>query len=123
SDEFALTLFQERVSKKYEIRIFFFNQKLYCMAILSQSDKSTSIDYRNYNRSLPNRNIPIKIPDEVRKKVIEFIKASELRTGSIDIIVDENNQYVFLEVNPQGQFDWVSQNCNYYIEKDIAEYL
>src|SRR5690606_32129158 len=29
SDEFALTLFQERVSKKYEIHILFFNQKLY----------------------------------------------------------------------------------------------
>jgi len=26
-------------------------------------------------------------------------------------------------VNPQGQVDWLSKNCNYYVEKYIAEQL
>ena len=46
-----------------------------------------------------------------------------INTGSIDLIYSLSNEYVFLEVNPQGQFDWLSKNCNYYIEKDIAELL
>ena len=29
-------------------------------------------------------------------------------------------EFVFLEVNPVGQFGWVSKNCNYYLEKKIA---
>lgn len=120
---FAPSLFQERIHKQYEIRIFFFMNKLYPMAILSQNDESTSLDYRNYNNLKPNRNVPVLLPSEVEKKIINFIKLSELNTGSIDVILNTDNQYVFLEVNPQGQFDWVSKNCNYYIEKDIAEYL
>ena len=120
---FSLSLFQNRIEKTYEARVFFFNERLYCMAILSQNDDKTSLDYRNYNREKPNRCIPLRLPFEIKTKVIEFIRKSNLRTGSIDIIIDKHNQYFFLEVNPQGQFDWVSQNCNYYIEKDIAEYL
>jgi len=46
-----------------------------------------------------------------------------LNSGSIDILVTPNNEYVFLEVNPVGQFGMVSQPCNYYLEKRIAERL
>ncbi|MBC8757137.1 hypothetical protein H2O64_20880 [Kordia sp. YSTF-M3] len=122
-NNFAPSLFQERIDKQYEIRIFFFKDKLYPMAILSQNDESTSLDYRNYNNLKPNRNVPVLLPSKIEEKVINFIKSSELNTGSIDLILSTNNEYIFLEVNPQGQFDWVSKNCNYYIEKDIAEYL
>jgi hypothetical protein len=30
---------------------------------------------------------------------------------------------VFLEVNPTGQYGMVSDPCNYYLDKKIAEYL
>ena len=121
--DFGPTLIQEKIEKEYEIRIFFFKNRLYPMAILSQNDTKTAVDYRNYNREKPNRNIPVLLPGGIKEKVLRFIELSELSTGSIDIIVSEKGEYVFLEVNPQGQLDWVSKNCNYYIEKDIAEYL
>ena len=46
-----------------------------------------------------------------------------LDSGSIDIIYSTNKEYVFLEVNPIGQFGMVSSPCNYYIEKRIAQYF
>lgn len=46
-----------------------------------------------------------------------------LNTGSIDLIVDTQDNYYFLEINPVGQFGMVSQPCNYYLEKKVAEYL
>jgi D-alanine-D-alanine ligase-like ATP-grasp enzyme len=46
-----------------------------------------------------------------------------LNTGSIDIIKDNNGEYIFLEVNPVGQFGMTSIPCNFYLEKKIAEYL
>lgn len=122
-EHFAPTLVQEKVDKKYEIRVFFFKTTLYPMAILSQNDTKTSVDYRNYNREKPNRNVPVLLPKHIEQKVLNFIKRSRLSTGSIDLIVDRSDDYIFLEVNPQGQLDWVSKHCNYYIEKNIAEYL
>jgi D-alanine-D-alanine ligase-like ATP-grasp enzyme len=46
-----------------------------------------------------------------------------LDTGSIDMILDRKNEYVFLEVNPTGQFGWLSKSCNYYIEKEVAKHM
>ena len=47
----------------------------------------------------------------------------ELNSGSIDLILDKKNRFVFLEINPIGQFGMTSFPCNYSIEKEIAKYL
>jgi hypothetical protein len=39
------------------------------------------------------------------------------------MIVTPEKKYVFLEVNPIGQFNQVSIPCNYFLEKKIADYL
>jgi hypothetical protein len=46
-----------------------------------------------------------------------------LNTGSIDLICTKSGEYVFLEVNPVGQFSMVSFPCNYYLEEKIADLL
>lgn len=117
------TLLQKNIEKYLEIRVFFLTDRLYSMAIFSQKNPQTSIDYRNYDKLNPNRTTPFLLPDEIRIKVQKFIKLSELQTGSIDLILTSNNDYYFLEVNPVGQFDWVARNCNYPIERDIAFFL
>lgn len=48
--------------------------------------------------------------------------ALDLNSGSIDFIKSGNNYY-FLEVNPIGQFGNVSTDCNYSLERKIAEFL
>jgi glutathione synthase/RimK-type ligase-like ATP-grasp enzyme len=44
----------------------------------------------------------------------------EMTTGSIDLIVDNDETYYFLEVNPVGQFGFISNWCNAIIEREIA---
>jgi D-alanine-D-alanine ligase-like ATP-grasp enzyme len=51
------------------------------------------------------------------------MKSLDLNSGSFDIIFTKQNKFVLLEVNPIGQFHWLSKNCNYKIEKIIANYL
>jgi len=122
-ESFAPILMQEYIEKEYEIRIFFFKSNIYAMAIFSQNNEQTQIDFRNYDENKPNRCIPISIPKEIEKKIFQLSKFLELNSGSIDLIYTRNDEYLFLEVNPQGQLDWLSRNCNYYIEKDIATFF
>jgi len=122
-DSFFPTFFQEYIRKEIEIRIFYIQKKCFSMAIFSQKNLKTKIDFRNYDLSIPNRNIPYVLPEEVQLKIIKFMVKSDLDTGSIDMILTPKGEYVFLEVNPSGQFDWLSQNCNYYLEQEIANYL
>ena len=93
------------------------------MAIFSQKDKKTQLDYRNYNQEKPNRNIPYILPNKIQDKLQLLMDKLGLDSGSIDMIVTPEGEYVFLEVNPTGQFGWVSVNCNYYLEEKIANYL
>ena len=55
---FAPSLFQSKIEKKYEIRSFYLKGKFYSMAIFSQNDTQTEIDFRRYNDFVPNRTIP-----------------------------------------------------------------
>ncbi len=115
--------FQELVPKKYELRVFFFAGKYYTMAIFSQLDKQTEIDFRNYNYQKPNRAVPYVLPKGIENKLTMLLRMLNLDTASIDLIVTDKNQFVFLEVNPVGQFGMVSEPCNFRLEEKIAEYL
>lgn len=46
---FSNTFFQKYIDKKYEIRSFFLVDKFYSMAIFSQQNKKTKVDFRNYD--------------------------------------------------------------------------
>jgi ATP-GRASP peptide maturase of grasp-with-spasm system len=117
------SLVQTKLRKRYELRVFYFDGFFFTIAIFSQNDKQTSIDFRNYNYIKPNRTPPFELPNEIQHKLIKLMKYLKMKSGSIDIVVTENNDYVFLEVNPFGQFNQVSKPANYYIEKYISEYL
>jgi glutathione synthase/RimK-type ligase-like ATP-grasp enzyme len=120
SDCFAPSLFQEYLDKIFELRIFYFNKKFYSAAIFSQNDEKTKVDFRNYNDKKPNRVVPYNLPFQVEESLHNFVKKCNLTSGSIDMIVSKEMQYYFLEINPVGQFDWISKACNQYLEKDIA---
>ncbi len=117
------SLIQEYIEKEYEVRVFYLEGKCYSMAVFSQNDAQTKIDFRKYNHAKPNRTVPYKFPADVEKKVIQLMEQLNLNTGSLDFIRATDGRYVFLEVNPEGQFGMVSKPCNYYLEKKIADFL
>lgn len=96
---------------------------IYSMAIFSQNDEQTQVDFRNYNVKKPNRTIPFKLPEIEKDKLVKFMNAVNMNCGSIDVIYTKDKKFVFLEVNPVGQFYQLSYPCNYHVEKKIAEYL
>lgn len=120
---FAPGLFQEYIEKEFEIRSFYLNGKCYSMAIFSQGNAQTNVDYRNYDQVLPNRTVPMNLPKEIVQKIRFLMKKLGLNTGSIDLIKSTDGRYVFLEVNQAGQFGMVSKPCNYYLEEKIAACL
>lgn len=93
------------------------------MAIFSQNDDKTKIDYRNYNKEKPNRTIPYLLPENISSRLSRMMCKLDLNSGSIDMIVTPRDEFIFLEVNPVGQFGMVSKPCNYNLEYEIATYL
>jgi len=115
--------FQSKIEKEADIRIFYLLGDFYTMAIRSQENQRTSTDFQKYDFDTPNRNFPFKLPNNIEKKLHLLMQAAGLETGSIDMVLTKAGEYVFLEVNPVGQFNMVSVPCNYQLEKKIAQKL
>lgn len=122
-DNFFASLFQENLSKRVEIRVFFLNNELYSSAIFSQLDPKTQLDFRNYNYEKPNRMVVFNLPSQIKEKICELMNKMNLNTGSIDLIYTNDKEFYFLEINPVGQYDFVSKSCNYHLDKKIAKTL
>jgi ATP-GRASP peptide maturase of grasp-with-spasm system len=122
-ERFAPSLFQERVEKAYELRVFYLDGDCHAMAIFSQNDPQTRADFRQYNRERPNRNVPYHPRPDLAGRLRRLMDDLELETGSIDLLVTPDGREVFLEINPVGQFGMVSRPCNYHLERKVAELL
>ncbi|HKV37975.1 MAG TPA: grasp-with-spasm system ATP-grasp peptide maturase [Blastocatellia bacterium] len=117
------SLFQEKLAKKYEIRTFYLDGSFYSMAMFTQQKESTQVDFRRYSLRDPARTVPYSLPSEVEARLRVLMQGLDLDTGSIDLVRTTDGRYVFLEVNPVGQFGMVSQPCNYFLERRVARAL
>lgn len=120
SECFFPSLFQGLVEKEADIRIFYLQNSFYGMAIRSQDHPQTKTDFRKYLNVKPSRHFPFKIPTELQSKLLSLMKRVNLETGSIDMIFTKDGQFIFLEVNPIGQFGMTSKPCNYFLEREVA---
>jgi glutathione synthase/RimK-type ligase-like ATP-grasp enzyme len=63
------------------------------------------------------------LPAEVLTSLQELMKAFDLRFGVIDMALTPNGEYVFLEVNPTGQWQWLEKYTELPITIAVAEAL
>jgi ATP-GRASP peptide maturase of grasp-with-spasm system len=122
-NEFPLTLFQQKVEKRYEIRVMYLNGEFFSQAYFTQSLSSTNVDSRKYDDTKRTPTVPFNLPLALKKKITELMNNLKLTTASLDLIKSQNDKFIFLEVNPQGQFGYLSHSSNFLIEKRIAEIL
>ena len=123
AEHMAPSFFQRYIDKDFELRIFFLDGAFDAMAIFSQGNDRTKVDYRKYDMVKPNRVIPFRLPPDIQSKLSQLAAELGLNTGSFDMIVDTQGHYYLLEVNPVGQFGGHSVSCNLSIERRIAERL
>ncbi|RYC68449.1 MULTISPECIES: ATP-grasp domain-containing protein [Spirosoma] len=121
-ERFFPSLFQERVPARYELRVFYLDGNCYTTAILnSTADKN--VDRKLDSTASSTHYVPYRLPDSVNWAVDAFMRASGLNTGSLDFIRSDTGAYVFLEVNPVGQYMAESEKTNYKLDRVIATWL
>lgn len=120
---FFPSLVQKRIPKIFEVRSFFLIDKFYSIAIFSQKNKNTQLSFKNIDKDLLNRMVPFQLPKVLEKKLKSLFKEKRLKIGSVDLIYGIDRKFYFLEINPVGQFNWLSRLGNYQIEKELASRL
>jgi hypothetical protein len=65
----------------------------------------------------------VDLPPEVEARILAFMKTFGLIYGAFDFIVTPEGRYVFLEVNPSGQYMWVECATGLEITMALADAL
>jgi hypothetical protein len=90
---------QKEIPKEFEVRSFVLGDEIYSMAIFSQTDSRTELDFRLVDFNKPNRMIPFNLDLETSEKLMVFMKSIDANSGSVDWIIGKDGKTYFLEVN------------------------
>lgn len=101
-------IFQKEIKKSYELRITCFGDFIVAAQLHSQDHPDGLIDWRAIRQS-PLVIEPYLLPLDIQNKIRLFMRELGIVFGSFDFIVTPDGQYVFLEVNEQGQFLWIEE--------------
>ena len=97
--------FQAYIDKAFELRVTVIGEEVYSAHIDSQSHPETTIDCRNFSVEIPYT--AFQLPEEIKRKCVALVQSYQLNYAAIDLIVTAQNDYVFLENNPCGQYLFV----------------
>lgn len=118
-DDISLTpiYIQEYVEKAYEVRLTIINDICFGVKIISENqlDWRKGYDQNQYSTI----EAPSKIINNCKKMLLDF----NIKFGAFDFIVDRKGNWIFLEVNPNGQWLWLERALDLNISAEIVSYL
>jgi hypothetical protein len=116
------TIFQANVPKLTELRITVIGKTVLAAEIDSQKSKHAQLDWRHHDFSRTSY-WPHKLPKDIREKCINLTEKLGICYGAIDMILTPDNKYIFIEINPNGQYLWIEQATGLAISDAICDLL
>lgn len=115
-------IFQEMIPKAYELRAVYVDGEFFTGKINAAKSERGKTDWRIATDIYFGWE-PYQLPDHVAKSLTKMMKQMNLFFGAIDIIRHQDGRYIFLEVNPQGEWGMLQRDLQYPIGETIAEKL
>lgn len=119
SVRYTPVIFQRFVPVHLDLRVTIIENEIFAAAISSES--KFEADYR------PGLNtakvVPFDLPLSVEDKLLKLMQIFGLNYGAIDLRVTPDGDYVFFEVNPAGEFLFISRRTDQPIAAAIAASL
>jgi glutathione synthase/RimK-type ligase-like ATP-grasp enzyme len=122
SARWSPSIYQECITKAYDVRVTVVGNQYFAALIDSQSDPAASVDWRQTdNPNLPHERLIL--PNDLAGKLGSLMSALHLTFGAIDLIKTPDGRYIFLEVNPSGQWLWLDDMLNLGISDAVTDWL
>jgi len=120
SVQYCPMIFQEEVAKLAEYRVVYVDGQFFCGKILNEELTSNSPDIKS--NSQVNWRIG-DLPAALKIKVTHLMQNLELQFGVMDFVETPDHSFVFLEVNPIGEWGMLEKELNLPISHAIAQTL
>jgi glutathione synthase/RimK-type ligase-like ATP-grasp enzyme len=115
-------LFQEYVPKKVELRVTIIGHKIFTAEIHSQNSDRSKHDWRRYDID-KTPYYPHQLPAMLEDKIRQLMREMGLVFGCVDLVLTPANEYVFLEINPNGQWYWIEDLTGMPLLDNFTEML
>lgn len=99
-------IYQREVLKNYEVRVLICGMSHLAVRIDKQAGRG-ALDWRLQSDPTLLRCERIEVPGDVIARMTAFMQELGVVTASLDFIVDEAGEWVFLESNEGGNFLWL----------------
>jgi hypothetical protein len=118
------TFVQQYINKKYEVRTIIIGKKIFGVKIDMQDLNKDIVDYRVLGKEIYNlKHTVIEIPLTIQTLLFQYMSALGLLFGVADFVVDQNNDWFFLDINASGEYYWTEQLTGINISDYFAGYL
>jgi hypothetical protein len=117
------TTFQEKIEKKLEYRVTVVGTQVFASAVDSQASAITATDWRRDGAGLADAWRPRPLPRAIEDRLVDVMNGLGLQYGAADIIQTPDDRFVFLEVNPVGEYFWLDAQHGGAISRTLAEVL
>jgi Glutathione synthase/Ribosomal protein S6 modification enzyme (glutaminyl transferase) len=115
----APTMFQPYVSKAAELRCVVIGKNIFSARINSQANADTRQDWRAADCQLE----PFTLPERVEASLLRLMESFGINFASLDMILTPEGEFVFLELNPNGQWLWLEHEVGLPLVANIADLL
>jgi len=115
----APVIFQRRVAAVADLRVTIVGDEIFAAAV-DVRDLDYDIDVR---LNLNAKHVAHTLPDNVAEALRALMRRLGLVYGAIDLRLTPDGRYVFLEINPAGQFLYVEQQTGQPIAAALAALL
>jgi glutathione synthase/RimK-type ligase-like ATP-grasp enzyme len=113
------TLIQERLPKVADVRLTVVGSRLFAARL--DADLPDGLDWRRPDT--PVRYSPVEVPTQVAAAVDALHRRAGLRYGAFDFALMPDGDWVFLEVNPAGEFAWIEEELGFAIRDALIDEL
>lgn len=118
--ELTAHLVQRWASKREEARVIVIDTHLFAVAIQAQS-QAAYVDWRSDYGALRYEAIPL--PTGVEHSIRAVMRELGLVYGAFDFVITPNSKWIFLEVNPGGQFGFLEDSTDAPLTATLADLL
>jgi len=115
-------IFQEEIKKEIELRVVYVNGHFFTGAINASGSVHGKVDWR-LSTGDETYWEAYELPEKIKNNITKLMNQFQLTYGALDLIKTKAGQYVFLEVNPVGEWGMLQRDLNYPIAETIAKSL
>jgi glutathione synthase/RimK-type ligase-like ATP-grasp enzyme len=120
----APTIFQPYIAKAYELRCVVMGNNIFAAKLNSQEYESTRTDWRAGKPDGGDvEHALFDVPEPVQAALHRMMRSFDINFASIDMIVTPEGEFVFLDLNPNGQWLWLEEQLGLPLVANMADLL